>query len=151
MSEELPHIFVASLKTQKRKVTQIYFLLADHYVHLHRHMFKASDESLSDILQIVIAEYQIDFTIQAIKHLCPFGSTTQTEIAQVEYCVIGSNDIIPVCYHGLIHLLYILERTVAEAYDIRMTKMRIGCKERMFCIKLEIHFCFLLLCASLRG
>ena len=33
-----------------------------------------------------------------------------------------------VSYQSLIHLLYILERTVAETYDIRMIEMRIGCK-----------------------
>jgi hypothetical protein len=57
----------------------------------------------------------------------------------VEYRIIGSYDSVPVSYQGLIHLLHILERTAAETYDIRMIEMRIGCKERMFCIKLEIH------------
>jgi hypothetical protein len=102
-------------------------------------MFKSTDEPLTDILQVVIAEYQIDLTVQPIQYLCPFGSTTQAKITQVEYRIIGSYDAVPVRYQGLIHLLYILERTIAEAYDIRMVEMRIGCKERMFCIKLEIH------------
>jgi hypothetical protein len=106
-------------------------------------MFKSTDEPLTDILQVVIAEYQIDLTVQPIQNLCPFGSTAQAEITQVEYRIIVSYGTVPVCYQGLIHLLYILERTVAETYDIRMIEMRIGCKERMFCIKLEIHRYFL--------
>jgi hypothetical protein len=106
-------------------------------------MLKSTDEPLTDILQVVVAEYQIDLTVQAIQYLCPFGCTTQTEIPQVEYRIIGSYDSVPVSYQGLIHLLHILERTVAETYYICMIEMRIGCKERMFCIKLEIHRYFL--------
>ena len=144
VAKQLPDVLICSPITEKRIVVQIDFLLPNLYEHLHCNMLKSTNEPLTDILQVVVAEYQIDLTVKPIQYLCPFGSTTQTEITQVKYRIIGSYGAVPVRYQDLIHLLYILERTIAKAYDIRMVEMRIGCKERMFCIKLEIH-CFFLL------
>jgi hypothetical protein len=69
MPEELPDILVAAFKAQERIVAEIDPLLAHHDVHLHCHMFKATDKALAQVLQIVIAHYQIDLTIQAVEHL----------------------------------------------------------------------------------
>ena len=81
-----------------------------------------------------------------VEYLCPFCRTTQTEIAQVENGVIFTYRIVPIRYHHLVHLLYVLERAIAKTDNVRMIEVRIRCEERMFCIKLEIHFllCFIL-------
>ena len=55
MPEELPDVLVAALEAKKWIVAEINPLLADHDVHLHCHMFKATDKALSQILQVVIA------------------------------------------------------------------------------------------------
>ena len=60
-------------------------------------------------------------------------------VAQVEHCVIGPDYPIPIRYQRLIHLLHILERSVAELDDVRMVKMRVGREERMLRIEIEVH------------
>ena len=57
MPEELPNLPVTTLKAEEWIVTQIYPLLADSNMHLHRHMLKAADEALAQVFQVVIAEY----------------------------------------------------------------------------------------------
>ena len=125
VTEQLPDILVTAFKTKERIVTEVYSLLAHFDVHLHGNMFKATDESLSNILQIVVTHNQIDFAIQTVKYLCPFCRTTQAEIAQVENGVIFTYRIVPIRYHHLVHLLYVLERTIAKPNDVRMIEMRI--------------------------
>ena len=146
VTEQLPDILVAAFKTKERIVTEVYSLLADFDVHLHSHMLKAADESLSNVLQIVVTHDQIYLAIQTVEYLCPFCRTTQAEIAQVENRIIFTYHAVPIRYHHLVHLLYVLERTIAKPDDVRMIEVRIRCEERMFCIKLEIHFllCFIL-------
>ena len=69
-------------------------------------------------------------------------SVTQTEVTEVEHGVVRPYCGIPIGDYRLIHLLYISERTVAKPDDVRMVEMRVGCEERMFCVKLEIHLTF---------
>ena len=121
-------------------MTQVDLPLAYLYSHLHGHMLEPSEESLSDVLQVVVAKDEIDFAVQPVKKLCPLSRTSQTEVAEVEYGVIHSYCGIPIGYNRLIHLIHIPERTVAKPDDVRMVEMRVGCEERMFCVKFEIHF-----------
>ena len=139
MPEELPDILVTAFKAQERIVAEIDLLLAHHDVHLHRHMLKATDEALAQVLQVVIAHYQKDLSIQSVEHFGPLSSTTQAEISQVEYCVIGPDYPVPIRYQRFVHLLHILERSVAELDDVRMVEMGIGREECMLRIEIEVH------------
>ena len=125
VTEQLPDILVTAFKTKERIVTEVYSLLADFDVHLHSHMLKAADESLSNVLQIVVAHDQIYLAIQTFEYLCPFSCAAQAEIAQVENCIIFTYHAVPVCYHHLVHLLYVLEWTIAKLDNVRMIEMRI--------------------------
>ena len=125
VTEQLPDILVAAFKTKERIVTEVYSLLAYLYVHLHGHMLKAQNEALTDVLQVMIAEYQIDFTVQPIQYFCPLCCSTQTEITQMKHRVISSYYTVPIRYHHLVHLRYIPERAITEIYDIRMVEVRI--------------------------
>ena len=73
--------------------------------------------------------------IQTIKHSCPLGGTSKTKITKVKNCIISMYHTVPISNQHLVHLLNVLERTFGEMNDICMIKMRIRCKERMFCIK----------------
>ena len=123
-------------------MAEIDSLLAHHDVHLHCHMLKATDKALAQVLQVVIAHYQIDSTIQTVEHFGPLSSSTQTEVAQVKYCVIGSDYPIPIFYHRFIHLLHILKRSVAELDDVRMVEMGVGREKRVIWIEIEVHCSF---------
>ena len=59
-----------------RIVVQINLLFPHFYEHLHGNIFKSTDEPLTDILQVVVAEYQTDLTVQTIQYLCPFICST---------------------------------------------------------------------------
>ena len=72
MPEELPDLPITAFKAEEWIVTQIDPLLADSNMHLHRHMLEAADEALAQVLQVVIAKYQINLAVQPVKHLCPF-------------------------------------------------------------------------------
>ena len=63
MPEELPNLSVAAFIAEEGIVTQIDPLLADSNMHLHCHVLKAADEALAQVLQVVIAEYQIYLSI----------------------------------------------------------------------------------------
>ena len=139
MPEELPDVLVATFEAKKGIVAEIDPLLAHHDVHLHRHVLKATDEALAQVLQVVIAHYQIDFSIKAVEHFCPLSGTTQAEIAQVEYCIVWFYDAIPIRDYRLVHLFHILERSVAELDDICVIEMGVGGKERMLRIEIEVH------------
>ena len=125
VTEQLPNILVSAFKTKERIVTEVYSLLAYLNVHLHGYMLKALNEALADVLQVMIAHDKIYLAMKPIKNLRPLCCSTQTEITQMKHCVINSYYTIPICYHYLVHLHYILERTIAEAYDIRMVEVRI--------------------------
>ena len=139
MPEELPDVLVTAFKAKKGIVAEIDSLLAHHDVHLHCHMLKATDKALAQVLQVVIAHYQIDSAIKAVEHFGPLSSTTQTEVAQVKHCVIGPDYPVPIVNQCLIHLLHILERSVAELDDVRVIEMGVGREECMLRIKIEVH------------
>ena len=70
------------------------------------------------------------------------------EVTEVEHGVILSDHFVPIGYYRLVHLNDITERAVAKSDDICMVEMRVGRKERVFRIKLEIHFLFICYCCS---
>ena len=124
MSKELPNIiFVGTAEAEEGIVIQVYAVLIYHDMTLHNHLLEAIEESLSEILQIMIANYQVDFAIQSVKYLCPFGSTSQTEVAEVEYVVIRADDLIPIGYKRFIHVIDILKRTIAELKYVSMIEV----------------------------
>jgi hypothetical protein len=88
-------------------------------------MLKPLNESLTDILQIMVSHNKIDLSVQTVEYLCPFGSSAQAKIAQVKNCIIFIYHAIPICYQCLIHLRHVLERTIAKTNDVRMIEVRI--------------------------
>ena len=78
VTKQLPDILICSPITEERIVVQINLLLAHFYEHLHGNIFKSTDEPLPDILQVVVAEYQIDLTVKPIQYLYPFVRTAQS-------------------------------------------------------------------------
>ena len=121
-------------------MVQIYFLLADRYVHLHCHMLKSVNVTLAYIFQIVVAHNQIYPAVQSVKNFSPLSRTAKTKISQMKNYIILTDCIIPVGYDSFIHRFHILERPVAEANDIPMEKMGIRCKKHLAAVKLKIHF-----------
>ena len=121
-------------------MVQIYFLLADRYVHLHCHMLKSVNVPLAYIFQIVVAHNQIYPAVQSVKYFRPLSRTAKTKISQMKNNIILTDCIIPVGYDSFIHRFHILERPVAEADDIPMVKMGIRCKEHLAAVKLKVHF-----------
>ena len=57
----------------------------------------------------------------------------------MEYGVIGLNYSVPVFNQCLVHLVYVLEWTVAESDDIGMVEMRIGREERVLGVEIVVH------------
>ena len=90
----------------------------------------------------MIAEYQVYFAVQTIKYLGPFGGSSQTEITQVEYGVIGLDYSVPVLNQRLVHLVYVLEWAVAESDYVGMVEMRIGREERVLGVEFVVHVFF---------
>ena len=121
-------------------MVQIYFLLADRYVHLHCHMLKSVNVPLAYIFQIVVAHNQIYPAVQSVKYFSPFSRAAKTKISQMKNNIILADCIIPVGYDSFIHRFHILERPVAEANDIPMVKMGVRCKEHLAAVKLKVHF-----------
>ena len=145
MAKQLPHVLVAAFEAEEGIVAKVDFPLANLYAHLHGHVFEPSEESLSDVLQVVVAEDEIYPAVQPVKKPCPLSRTSQTEVAEMEDCVILADHFVPIGDYSFVHLFDIPERAVAKPDNVRMVEMRVGREKRMFCIKLEIHFLFMLL------
>jgi len=96
MTKELPDVFVTALEAEEGKVAEIDALFAHFDVHLHGNVLEPVDETLTEILEVVIAKNEIDLPIQAIENLGPFGCSTQAEVAQVENCIVGCYDAVPI-------------------------------------------------------
>jgi hypothetical protein len=87
----------------------------------------------------MVAENQVYLPVQTVKQLSPFSGTSQTEISQMENCIIFAYNTIPIIYQRFVHLLYIVERTVAKLDNICMVEVRVRCKIHFVSGKIEIH------------
>lgn len=140
MAEQLPYIvMIATIKAQIRKVIQVDFLIAYLYAHRHCNVFKPIYEALTNILEVVIAENEIDSTVETVKSLIPFISSTETEVSEMEDDIIRSNHSVPVCDDGFVHLINRLERAIAILQYVGVIEMGVGSKEQPVTVKLEVH------------
>lgn len=140
VTEQLPDIhFVSTLEAEERIVTEIDFLFFYLYSYLHGYMFKASDKSLTDILQVVVTENQAYLAIESVKYLGPFRCTAKTEVAEMEDNVVIVDRSVPVGYQCLVHFCHIIEGTLAVADYICVVEVGVGCKEHPTSIEFEIH------------
>ena len=55
-------------------------------MHLYRYMLKATNKALAQVLQVVIAHYQIDFSIKAVEHLGVGGEERMIRIEIEVHC-----------------------------------------------------------------
>ena len=69
-------------------MVQVDVMFVYYDVALHHHFFEAGDEPLAEILQIMIANNQMDLSIQAVEHICPFCSPTEAEVSKVKYVIV---------------------------------------------------------------
>lgn len=126
MTEQLPDIrLVSTLEAEKRIVAELDFLFPYLYPHLHGDMLKASDKSLTYILQVVIAENKIYPAIESVENLGPFRCTAETEVAEMKHYIIRCDCIVPVRYDCLVHFVNVTKRTLAVADYIHMVEMGI--------------------------
>ena len=140
VAEQLPHVvMITSLKTQIGKVVQVDFLFADLYAHRHCDVFKPVYESLSDILEVMITENEIDSAIQTVENLIPLVSSTETEVSEMEDYIIRPNHIVPVNDYGFVHLIDSLERAIAILQYVGMVEMSVGSEKQPITVKLEVH------------
>lgn len=140
VSEELPHVSViTSIKAQVREVVQVDFLLADLNAHRHCNVLKPIYESLSDILEVMITENEVDSAIQTVENLIPLSSSTETKVSEMEDYIIRPNHVVPVSDDGFVHLIDSLERTIAILQYVGVIEMGVGSKEQPVTIKLVVH------------
>ena len=140
VSEELPHVIViAAIKAQIGKVIQVDFLLADLNAYRHCNMLEPVYESLSDILEVMIAKDKVDSTVQTVENLIPFFSSSEAEVTEMEYDIIRADQIVPVSDDGFVHLVNSLERTIAILQYGGMVEMGVGREKQPITVKLEVH------------
>ncbi len=98
-------------------------VLVYHDVALHHYFLKTVGESLAKILQVMIAYDEVDFSVQPVKYLCPFCSTTEAKVSKVKDIIVPTDNTIPIGYQYFIHIFNTLEWAIAEPYDIRMIEV----------------------------
>lgn len=126
MSEQLPDVVViASLKAEIGKVIQVDFLFPYLYAYRHCDVFKPVYESLPDVLEVVIAENEIDSSVETVKNPVPLIGVSKTEVAEMKHYIIRADYIVPVRYDCLVHIMSVTKRTPAVADYIRMVEMGI--------------------------
>lgn len=126
MPEQLPHVVViATLKAQIGKMTQVDFLLPYLYAHRHCDVFKPVYETVSDVLEVMIAENEIDSAVETVKNPVPIVGTAKAEVAEMKHYIIRADYIVPVRYDCLVHFVNVTERTLAVVDYIRMVEVSI--------------------------
>lgn len=140
MTKQLPHVvMIASFKVQIGKVVQIDFLFADLNAHRHCNVLEPIYESLSDILEVMITENEVDSAVQTVEKLIPLFSSTETEVSEMEDYIIRPNHIVPVSDDGFVHLIDSLERTIAILQYVGVIEMGVGSEEQPVTVKFEVH------------
>ena len=138
MTKQLPHVvMIASFKAQIGKVVQINFLFADLNAHRHCNVLEPIYESLSDILEVMITENEVDSAVQTVEKLIPLFSSTETEVSEMEDYIIRPNHIVPVSDDGFVHLIDSLERTIAILQYVGVIEMGVGSEEQPVTVKFE--------------
>lgn len=122
---------------------QINLLLVDLDIHLHRYLLEVFRVILPQVLDVVVAGNKVYFPVQPVQYVYPFGRTAQTEIAQVEHDILGTDHAVPVGNNRFIHVRHILEGPVAEPDDIGVVEVGVGCKEHPASVKFIIHNLFI--------
>jgi len=100
------------------------------YIALHHYLFNAGTEALTQVLQVMIAHYQMNPAIEAVENFCPFCRAAKAEIAKMEHVIFRAHYPIPIGNERLVHFFHIPERTLTEPDDIGMIEMSIGCEEQ---------------------
>ena len=120
-------------------MVEIYLLLSNLDVHLHRNMLKSAIISLSQILEIVVANNQINLTIKPIQDIGPLCGATQTKVAEMKHNIVRADYAIPVGYECFVHNLHILKWPTTEVDNIGVVEVSVGCKEHPISIKFVVH------------
>lgn len=102
---------------------QINLLLVDLDIHLHRYLLEVFRVILPQVLDVVVAGNKVYSPVQPVQYVYPFGRTTQTEIAQMEYDILRTDHSVPIGNNRFIHVRHILERSVAEPDDIGVVEV----------------------------
>lgn len=114
-------------------------MLVYYDVTLHHYFFETTDESLTKILQIVIADDQVYLAIQTVEYMSPFSCTPKAEVTKVEYIIVHTDNAIPVRYYRFVHLLNVLEGAIAEPQYIGMVEMGVGGEEYLAAVKIMVY------------
>ena len=96
------------------ELTYTPFLFANLNAHRHCNVLEPIYESLSDILEVMITENEVDSAVQTVEKLIPLFSSTETEVSEMEDYIIRPNHIVPVGDDGFVHLIDSLERAIAR-------------------------------------
>ena len=120
-------------------MVEIYLLLAYLKVHLHRYMLKTTIISLPQILDVVVADNQVNLTIKPIKDIGPLCGATQTKVAEMKHNIVRADYAIPEGYECIVHTLHILKWPTTEADNIGVVEVSVGRKEHPISIKFVVH------------
>ena len=120
-------------------MVEIYLLLPNLDVHLHCDMLKSAIISLSQILDIVVADNQVNLTIKPIKDIYPLCGATQTKVAKMKDYIVRADYAIPVGYECFVHNLHTLKWPTTKIDNIGVVEVSVGCKEHPISIKFVIH------------
>lgn len=82
VSEKLPCTIVWATIAKERTVVQVYLLFIYLDIHLHWYMLEVLRIILPQVLDVVVAGNKVNFPVQPVQYIYPFGRTSQTEITQ---------------------------------------------------------------------
>ena len=120
-------------------MVEIYLLLPNLDVHLHRYMLKTTIISLPQILDVVVADNQVNLTIKPIKDIGPLCGASQTKVPKMKDNIVRSDYAIPVGYECFVHNLHTLKWPTTKIDNIGVVKVSVGCKEHPISIKFVVH------------
>ena len=120
-------------------MVEIYLLLSNLDMHLHRYMLKATIISLPQILDVVVANNQINLTIKPIQDIGPLCGATQTKVPKMKDNIVRADYAIPVGYERFVHNLHILKWPTTEVDNIGVVEVSVRCKEHPISIKFVVH------------
>ena len=117
VTEQLPHVIVRTSIAQEGMVVEDNFLFLYLKIHLKCDLLEASNDGIAHVLDVVVADDQVDFAVQLVQYFVPLCCTSEGEIPQVEHLIILADYAVPVLDQRFVHLLDISKGTIAVPND----------------------------------
>ena len=150
VAEELPDVPIGAAVAEEGVVVEDDSLASHADGHLLGDEFELAHIALPEAFHIMIAEDEVLAAGEGAEDVVPEARTAVSEVPQMEDDAVLRDGLPPAANQFGIHLLRVLERTVAITYDVLVAEMGVGSEPDVFGVEfIDLFGHSVLFCAKL--